>query len=97
MVRVLGERPVRLIDTGTLVVNSWVGLGTHPTGPAGDLSLTVDLGLGEQAESTEEREARRSDADLLVIGRSAQSNAGGRMRDLTCAVVRDSPYPVASV
>jgi nucleotide-binding universal stress UspA family protein len=42
-------------------------------------------------------EARRSDADVLVIGRSAQSDAGGRMRDLTYAVVRDSPCPVASV
>jgi len=42
-------------------------------------------------------EARRSDADVLVIGRSAQSDAEGRMRDLTYAVVRDSPCPVASV
>ena len=42
-------------------------------------------------------EARRSDADLLVIGRSAQSEAGGHMRDLTYAMVRDSPCPVASV
>ena len=42
-------------------------------------------------------EARRSDADALVIGRGAQSSAGGLMRDLTYTVVRDSPYPVASV
>ena len=65
--------------------------------PAGDPGLPIQLGLGEQAESAEKREARRSDADVLVIGRSAQSEAGGRMRDLTYAMVRDSPCPVASV
>jgi nucleotide-binding universal stress UspA family protein len=43
------------------------------------------------------QEARRSDADVLVIGRGAQSEARGRMRDLTYTVVRDSPYPVTSV
>jgi nucleotide-binding universal stress UspA family protein len=42
-------------------------------------------------------EVRRLDADVLVIGRSPQSSAGGRMRDLTYAMVRDSPCPVASV
>jgi len=43
------------------------------------------------------QEVRRSDADVLVIGRNPQSRAGGRMRDLTYAMVRDSPCPVASV
>lgn len=42
-------------------------------------------------------EARRSNADVLVIGRGAQSSARGRMRDLTYAMVRESPCPVASV
>lgn len=42
-------------------------------------------------------EARRSDADVLVIGRSTEPDARGRMRDLTYAMVRDSPCPVASV
>jgi nucleotide-binding universal stress UspA family protein len=97
--------------------------------PAADLSLPIQLGLGDQGESDgrlEARrrldelqrtvgcqapvriavgpvkealleEARRSDADVLVIGRSAQSDARGRMRDPTYTVVRDSPYPVASV
>jgi nucleotide-binding universal stress UspA family protein len=41
--------------------------------------------------------ARRFDADVLVIGRSPQSGAHGRIRDLTYAMVRDSPYPVFSV
>jgi nucleotide-binding universal stress UspA family protein len=42
-------------------------------------------------------EGRRSDADVLVIGRSPQPGARGCMRHLTYALVRDSPYPVASV
>jgi universal stress protein A len=41
--------------------------------------------------------ARRSDADVLAIGRSPHSGAHGRMRDLTYAMVRDSPYPVLSI
>jgi nucleotide-binding universal stress UspA family protein len=39
--------------------------------------------------------ARRYDADVLMIGRSPQS--GARLRDLTYAVVRDSPFPVLSI
>jgi nucleotide-binding universal stress UspA family protein len=38
---------------------------------------------------------RRYDADVLMIGRSPQS--GSRLRDLTYAVVRDSPFPVLSI
>jgi len=41
--------------------------------------------------------ARQSDADLLIIGRDSQSGVQGRLRDLTYAMVRDSPYPVLSV
>jgi nucleotide-binding universal stress UspA family protein len=41
--------------------------------------------------------ARQSDADALIIGRNQRSGAGGRLRDLTYAVVRDSPFPVVSV
>ena len=40
---------------------------------------------------------RQADADVLIIGRSPRSGALGRMRDLTYAMVRDSPYPVLSV
>lgn len=40
---------------------------------------------------------RLSDADLLVIGRSPLPGAEGRLRDLTYAMVRDSPCPVVSV
>ncbi len=38
-----------------------------------------------------------SDADVLIIGRSPRPGALGRMRDLTYAVIRDSPFPVLSV
>lgn len=41
--------------------------------------------------------ARESDADVLMIGRSPQPGAYGRMRDLTYVMIRDSPFPVLSV
>jgi nucleotide-binding universal stress UspA family protein len=41
--------------------------------------------------------ARRFDADALIIGRSPQSGTDGRLRDLTYAMVRDSPFPVLSI
>jgi nucleotide-binding universal stress UspA family protein len=40
---------------------------------------------------------RGSDADLLMIGRSPRPGAHGRMRDLTYAMVRESPFPVLSI
>lgn len=40
---------------------------------------------------------RESDADALMIGRIAPSGLQGRLRDLTYALVRDSPVPVTSV
>ena len=40
---------------------------------------------------------RESDADALMIGRLAPSGLHGRLRDLTYALVRDSPVPVTSV
>lgn len=41
--------------------------------------------------------ARQFDADALIIGRSPQPVAQGRLRDLTYSMVRDSPFPVISV
>jgi nucleotide-binding universal stress UspA family protein len=40
---------------------------------------------------------RQFDADLLMIGRSPESGAYGRIRDLTYALIRDSPFPVLSI
>jgi nucleotide-binding universal stress UspA family protein len=41
--------------------------------------------------------ARRLRADVLVIGRSSQPGALGRLRDLSYMAVRDAPCPVLSV
>jgi nucleotide-binding universal stress UspA family protein len=41
--------------------------------------------------------AKQADADVLVVGRGPRPGAGERLRDLTYAMVRDSPYPVISV
>ncbi len=41
--------------------------------------------------------ARQSDADVLIIGRGSQPGFQGRLRDLTYAMMRESPYPVLSV
>jgi nucleotide-binding universal stress UspA family protein len=41
--------------------------------------------------------ALEADADVLMIGRRHERGAHGRMRDLTYAMVRDSPFPVPSV
>jgi len=41
--------------------------------------------------------ALEADADVLIIGRSHEHGSHGRMRDLTYAMVRDSPFPVLSV
>jgi nucleotide-binding universal stress UspA family protein len=41
--------------------------------------------------------ARRLRADALLIGRSPQAGAFGRLRDLVYAMVRDAPCPVLSV
>jgi nucleotide-binding universal stress UspA family protein len=40
---------------------------------------------------------QQSDADALIIGRSPRPGSQGRLRDLTYAMVRDSPVPVISV
>ncbi len=40
---------------------------------------------------------RQFDADLLMIGRSPESGAFGRIRDLSYALIRDSPFPVLSI
>jgi nucleotide-binding universal stress UspA family protein len=41
--------------------------------------------------------ARQSDADALMIGRNPHPGSSGRLRDLTYAIVRDSPFPVLSI
>jgi nucleotide-binding universal stress UspA family protein len=42
-------------------------------------------------------QARRLRADVLMVGRSPQSGALGRLRDLSYAIAREAPCPVLSV
>ena len=56
----------------------------------------VRIAVGQVKEALLEA-AREADADALIIGRSHQPGAHGRMRDLTYAMVRDSPFPLLSV
>jgi nucleotide-binding universal stress UspA family protein len=60
------------------------------------LNAPVRLAAGSVKEALLEA-SRRSDADVLIIGRSPRSGADGRLRDLTYAMIRDSPFPVVSV
>jgi nucleotide-binding universal stress UspA family protein len=60
------------------------------------LEVAVRIAVGSVKSALLEA-ARQSDADALVIGRSHHHGASGRLRDLTYAVVRDSPFPVLSV
>jgi nucleotide-binding universal stress UspA family protein len=56
----------------------------------------VRIAIGSVKEALLET-ARQSDADVLIMGRSAEPGAYGRLRDLTYAMIRDSPFPVLSV
>jgi nucleotide-binding universal stress UspA family protein len=60
------------------------------------MEAPVRIAIGSVKEALIEA-TLESDADVLMIGRSHQSGAHGRMRDLTYAMVRDSPFPVLSV
>ena len=56
----------------------------------------VRIGVGPIKDTLVEL-ARQSDADVLIIGRSSRPGIHERLRDLTYAMVRDSPFPVTSV
>jgi nucleotide-binding universal stress UspA family protein len=56
----------------------------------------VSIAVGPIKDALTEA-ARRLQADGLLIGRSSQPGTQGRLRDLTYAVVRDSPCPVISI
>ena len=56
----------------------------------------VRIAVGPVKEALLEA-ARQSDADALLIGRSPRHGPEGRLRDLTYAMVRDSPFPVMSI
>ncbi len=56
----------------------------------------VNVAVGPIKDTLTET-TRRLQADALIIGRSSQPGAQGRLRDLTYAMVRDAPCPVISV
>jgi nucleotide-binding universal stress UspA family protein len=58
--------------------------------------VAVRVAVGSVKEALLEA-ALEADADVLMIGRRHERGAHGRMRDLTYAMVRDSPFPVLSV
>jgi nucleotide-binding universal stress UspA family protein len=58
------------------------------------LDAEVEVAVGPVKEALLEA---AQDADLLVIGRSPRPGAHERLRDLTYAMVRDSPCPVVSI
>ena len=60
------------------------------------MDVPVRVAVGSVKEALL-KAALESDADVLMIGRSHHPGAHGRMRDLTYAMVRDSPFPVLSV
>ena len=60
------------------------------------LEADIRISLGNVKHALLEA-ANHYDADVLMIGRSSHSGPVGRLRDLTYAVVRDSPFPVLSI
>jgi nucleotide-binding universal stress UspA family protein len=60
------------------------------------LEVPVRIAVGPIKDALLEA-ACQSDADVLMIGRNPHPGATGRLRDLTYAMVRDSPFPVLSI
>ena len=60
------------------------------------MEAPVRIAVGSVKEALLEA-ALESDADVLIIGRNHHPGSHGRMRDLTYAMVRDSPFPVLCV
>lgn len=58
--------------------------------------VPVRVAVGSVKEALLEA-TRQFDADVLMIGRSPRSGTYGRLRDLTYAMIRDSPFPVLSI
>jgi len=60
------------------------------------LDAPVRIAVGKVKEALLQA-AGQSNADALMIGRNPRPGATGRLRDLTYAMVRDSPFPVLSI
>jgi nucleotide-binding universal stress UspA family protein len=62
---------------------------------AAGTNVPVRIAIGSVKEALVST-ASESDADVLFVGRSPRSGEYGRLRDLTYALIRDSPFPVLS-
>jgi nucleotide-binding universal stress UspA family protein len=62
---------------------------------AAGTNVPVRIAIGSVKEALVST-ANESDADVLFVGRSPRSGQYGRLRDLTYALIRDSPFPVLS-
>jgi nucleotide-binding universal stress UspA family protein len=63
---------------------------------AANINVPICIVAGNVAEAVQE-EARRHDADLVVIGRGTLHEGLGRLRAHSYAIIRQSPCPVLSV
>jgi nucleotide-binding universal stress UspA family protein len=63
---------------------------------AAGCNAPLQIVVGQNIEHALVDAVRRSDADVVIVGRGPRDGAYGRMRDLTYQLVRDSPCPVMS-
>jgi nucleotide-binding universal stress UspA family protein len=61
------------------------------------MDVPAHIAIRSVKEALLEAARESDDADVLMIGRSHLGGSHGRMRDLTYAIVRDSPFPMLSV
>jgi nucleotide-binding universal stress UspA family protein len=59
-----------------------------------DVPVRISVG---SVKKTLLRAVGESDADVLIMGRGPRSGTYGRLRDLSYAMIRDSPFPVLSI
>jgi nucleotide-binding universal stress UspA family protein len=63
---------------------------------AAGTKVPVRISVGS-VKKTLLRAVGESDADVLIMGRGPRSGTYGRLRDLSYAMIRDSPFPVLSI
>lgn len=91
--------PVQVPESGKTVYSQKVGEASEELSELlsrAGLALPVRVSAGPVKQRLLEAAAAET-ADVLIMGRSGTANPLERLRDLTYAVVRDSPCPVLSV
>lgn len=64
---------------------------------AAGTDVPIRVAVGSTVKKALLRTASESDADVLIMGRGPRSGRYGHLRDLTYAMIRDSPFPVLSI